>query len=43
VSNSITGYSAGNSLGAGYTITSYGTYLDSGGGTSRSFTYTCSY
>jgi hypothetical protein len=41
VSSSVTGYSAGNSLGAGYTITSYGTYLDSG--TTRTFTYACSY
>jgi hypothetical protein len=43
VSNNIYGYDAGNSLGAGYSITSYGTYLRSSGADSTTFTYTCSY
>ena len=42
VTNSITGYSAGNSLGAGYSITSHGTHRRSSGSATNSFTYTCS-
>ena len=42
VSNSITGYDAGNSIGAGYSITSNGTHLRSGGSDTIAYTYTCS-
>ena len=42
VSNSITGYEAGHSLGAGYSITSNGTHLRSSGSDTISYTYTCS-
>jgi len=42
VTNSITGYSAGNSIGAGYSITSHGTHRRSSGSATNTFTYTCS-
>ncbi len=41
VSDSITGYDAGNSLGAGYSISSYSTVLRSSGSGSATYTYTC--
>ncbi len=42
VSNSITGYSAGNSIVAGYSITNNGTHRIGGGSNTQTFTYTCS-
>jgi hypothetical protein len=41
VSDSITGYDAGNSLVAGYSITSGGTVRRSSGSGSNTFTYSC--
>ena len=41
VTDQITGYSAGNSLSAGYSITGYSTYRRSSGSGTRTFTYTC--
>ncbi len=43
VSNSITAYDAGNTIYAGYSITSYGTYYDHRSSSSNTFTYACSY
>ncbi len=43
VSNSITAYDAGNTIYAGYSITSYGTYYDYRSSSSNTFTYACSY
>ena len=41
VSNSITGYDAGNNVSAGYSITGYGDYRDHSGSSSGTFTYSC--
>jgi hypothetical protein len=41
VTDSITGYNAGNSVQAGYSITSYGSTLRSSGGGTRVYTYAC--
>ena len=41
VSNSITGYDAGNNVSAGYSITGYGDYRDHSGSSSATFTYSC--
>ena len=41
VSDSITGYDAGNSLTAGYTITSYSSVQRSSGSGSATYTYSC--
>jgi len=41
VSDSITGYSAGHSLSAGYSITSYSTVQRSSGSGSNTYTYSC--
>ena len=41
VSDSITGYDAGNSLSAGYSITSYSTVRRSSGSGSSTYTYSC--
>ncbi|MBM4365045.1 MAG: putative metal-binding motif-containing protein [Deltaproteobacteria bacterium] len=43
VSNSITAYDAGNTIYAGYSITSYGTYYDHRSSSSNTFTYSCSF
>jgi hypothetical protein len=41
VTDSITGYSAGNSLVAGYTISDYGTTRRGSGSGTRTYTYSC--
>ncbi|MCP4869501.1 MAG: hypothetical protein GY898_12375 [Proteobacteria bacterium] len=42
VTNTITGYDAGNSIVAGYSITDNGTHRISGGSQTQTFNYTCS-